>query len=200
MELKYVGAMPQVSAKGVGFDQTRPDKFTLLNAAVELLEAFNFGATETTQHLYNTSGKEFSGKELVEMLEKYCNSLDDVFATREAKAQVLIDDLVGRVHANTLINDDERTAWLNNITLMSDYYLQYVTNESAYSCALDILSQEIHDAKIKEVSVPMFRNFGAVLHDLLYVLEHRKSPIDGTLSIDEVDGKLLGKLSLGHRE
>ncbi len=44
MELKYVGAKPKVSGKGVSFDQTKPDKYTFLTAAVELLEAFDAGA------------------------------------------------------------------------------------------------------------------------------------------------------------
>jgi hypothetical protein len=36
MKLKYVGAMPTVSSKGVGFDEFKPDKYTFLNASVEL--------------------------------------------------------------------------------------------------------------------------------------------------------------------
>ncbi len=77
--------------------------------------------------------------------------------------------------------------------------MQYVTNESAYNCALDALSQEIHDAEIKEVAFPMFRNYGVVLHDLINVLEHRKSPIDAELSIDKKDDAIIGKLSIRHR-
>lgn len=199
MELKYVGAMPEISAKGVGFDQTQSDKYTLLNAAVELMEALNFGATETTQHLHHTASKEYSGSELIELLGNYCPNIQEIFTQREEKSKVLIDNLIERVHNNQLINEDERRAWLNNIDLMKDYYLQHVTNETAYECALDVLSQEIHDAKIEEIKVEMFRNLGAVLHDLLRVLEHRKSPIDGELSVDEVDGKIYGKLSLKHR-
>lgn len=38
MELKYVGAMPRLSAQGVDFDQSRLDKYTFLNATVELLK------------------------------------------------------------------------------------------------------------------------------------------------------------------
>ncbi len=41
MELKYVGAKPAVSARGVSFDQTKPDRYTFLNAAVELLEVLS---------------------------------------------------------------------------------------------------------------------------------------------------------------
>ena len=65
MELKYVGPMPVVSDRGIGFDQTKPDKFTFLNAAVELLEALSFGPTETTKHLHKTNTEEYSADELL---------------------------------------------------------------------------------------------------------------------------------------
>jgi len=199
MELKYVGAMPMVSSKGVGFDQSKPDKYTFLNATVELLEALSFGPTETTKHLHTVRGKEYSAKELLELLKKYCTDLDAVFASREAKTDALKADLIERVEENKNLNDDERRAWLNNIELMSDYYYQYVSNESAYGCALEALGQYIHEGRIQEVTFPMFRNYGLVLHDLLYVLEHRKSPIDGVLNIEEGKEGLLGKLTLKHR-
>lgn len=199
MKLKYVGAMPQVSSKGVSFDQTQPDKYTFLNAAVELLEALSFGPTETTQHLYNTGGKEYSGIELIELLKKYCKNLDDIFASREEKANVLVQNLVNRVNENKIITEDERKAWLNNIDMMRDYYLQYVTNDSAYECALNVLGQEIHDAKIKKISFPMFRNYGLVLNDLIKILSHRKSPIDAELSVEKHDKDFVGKLTIQHR-
>ncbi|MDF1880087.1 hypothetical protein JHD50_02020 [Sulfurimonas sp. MAG313] len=52
MKLKYVGAMPLISDKGVGFDHTQPDKYTL--------------------HLHNIRGKEYKGEELTSVLKKYC--------------------------------------------------------------------------------------------------------------------------------
>ena len=199
MELKYVGAMPTVSSKGVGFDQSKPDKYTFLNASVELLEALSFGPTETTKHLHKVSGTEYSGNELVELLKKYCVNLEEVFLTREAKTDQLKADLIKRVQENNRLSEDESTAWLNNIELMSDYYYQYVTNESVYKCVLEALGQEIHDARIHEVTFPMFKNYGMVLHDLLYVLEHRKSPIDGLITVETGKEGLFGKLSLQHR-
>jgi len=199
MELKYVGAMPVVSEKGVSFDQSKQDKYTLLNAAVELLEALNFGATETTQHLHMTKDREYSADELLSLLKKYCVNLDEIFLTRQADTDALKSDLIRRVNEHKNINEDDRKAWLNNIELMSDYYYQFVTNESAYKCALEVLGQEIHDARIQEVSFPMFRNYGLVLHDLNYVLRHRKSPIDSVLMIDTGKDGLYGKLTITHR-
>ena len=68
MKLRYVGNMPNVSKNGVGFDHTKVDKYTYLTAAVELLEALSYGATETTKHLYNSKGQDFSSKELLETM------------------------------------------------------------------------------------------------------------------------------------
>lgn len=199
MKLKYVGAMPVVSHKGVGFDESKPDKYTFLNAAIELLEALNYGPSAQTKHLHNISGKEYTENELVEALKNYIIDLEEVIEHTEHKIDELKKELIQRVHDHHNLEEDDRQAWINNIELMDKYYHQYVTNEVAYKRALDILGQEIHDARIEEVSFPMFRNYGMVLHDLLYVLEHRKSPIDGTLEIETVDEGLVGRLKLKHR-
>lgn len=199
MKLQHVGDLPRVNSKGVGFDHTKPDKYTLLNAAVDLLEALSFGPTLTTEHLHNSDGKEYSGNELVGLLKKHCRDIDEVFNSREEKTKVLIEELIERVNANSNLSDDERKAWLNNIDMMRDYYMQYVTNESAYKCALDALAQNIHDARIEQVTFPMFRNYGSVLHDLISVLTRRKSPMDAELSIEKRDDEFFGTLSIRHR-
>lgn len=199
MQLTYVGALPRISSTGVSFDQTQPDKYTFLTAAVELLDALDFGPTPTTQHLHQTAGKEYSGSELMELLKHYCKDLEHIFESREEKAKAMIDELTGRVHENRILDEFERQAWLKNIDLMSDYYLQYVTNESAYRCALETLAQEIHDAQIKEVSFPMVRNYGIVLHDLIPVLEHCRPPIDAELNIEKKEKDFFVILSIRHR-
>jgi len=199
MELKYVGPMPVVSDRGIGFDQTKPDKFTFLNAAVELLEALSFGPTETTKHLHKTNTEEYSADELLDHLKKNCSNIEEVFSTNQAKTDLLKEELIKRVNENKNLNENARKAWLKNIELMSEYYYQYVTNELAYKCALDALGQAIHEARIKEVTFPMFKNYGFVVHDLLYVLGQRKSPIDGILNIDTEHDGVFGKLSLSHR-
>jgi len=198
MQLKYVGALPNVSGKGVTFDQTHPDRYTYLNAAVELLEALSYGQTEETEHVYNTSGREYSADELLELLKKHCRNLDEVFATREATTDELIERLIARVDANTTIPEAEREAWLKNIDMMRDYYLQYVTNESAYRCALEALADEIHDAKVQKLTIPLMRNYGTVLHDLRYVLEHHRPPIDMESEVAEENGQPVGKITFRH--
>jgi hypothetical protein len=197
MELKYVGAKPSVSARGVSFDQSKPDRYTFLNAAVELLEALSFKATEDKKlYLYNISGKEHSGRELVELLQKHCTDPEKAFEGIQEKTNALIEKYTRKVKENDRLSPDERRAWLGNIEIMRDYYLQYVTNESAYRCALNALADKIHNAHIEEITVPLGRNHGLVLSHLIDVLRDHKPPYDATFSVEEKDGILTGKLDM----
>lgn len=199
MKLKYVGDLPKVTSKGVGFDRSHPDKYTFLTPAVELLEALSYGPTETTKHLYNLNGQSYSDEDLLVLLKKYCSDLDAVLALRNTKSDALKEDLLRRIDENSVITDDERTAWRNNIGYMEAYYRQYVTNETAYTCALDALAQAVKTAQIKEITFPMFKNYGSVLHDLITVLAKLKPPIDAELSIEAKDNQFEGKLTISHR-
>jgi len=197
MELKYVGAKPAVSARGVTFDQTKPDRYTFLNAAVELLEALSFEPTGDKKiYLYDVSGKERSGKELIELLKKHCANPQEAFDSLQEKTNALIEKYTNRVKENDTISADERRAWLGNIEIMRDYYLQYVTNESAYHCALNALADKIHKSHIEEVTFPLGRNHGLVLSHLVHVLRDHRPPYDVTLSVEKKDGETVGKLDM----
>ncbi len=199
MELKYVGDMPKVSKNGVSFDHTKVDKYTYLTAAVELLEALSYGATETTQHLYSSKTKEYTASELLELLKKFCKNIDDVFDRCHDKSNELVQGLIDRVEDNDSLTRDEKIAWLRNIEMMTDYYLQHTTNASAYECALEALAAEIHEAKVQEVSIPLFRNYGMVLGDLEMVLSNMKSPIDTKMRVETTTDGLLGIVNYSHR-
>lgn len=197
MELKYVGAKPKVSARGVSFDQSKPDRYTFLNAAVELLEALSFEPTEDKKiYLYEVSGKERSGKDLIDLLKKHCANPEEAFANVQEKTNALIEKYTSRVKENDTITTDERRAWLGNIEIMRDYYLQYVTNERAYQCALNALADKIHKSHIEEVTFPLGRNHGLVLSHLVDVLRDHRPPYDASLSIGAKDGETVGKLDM----
>ena len=197
MKLKYVGAKPNVSGRGVTFDQSKPDRFTFLNAAVELLEALSFEPTEDKKiYLYDVEGKERSGSELITLLKKHCANPEEAFVNLQEKTNALIEKYTKKVEENDRLSSDERSAWLGNIKIMRDYYLQYITNESAYHCALNALADKIHKSHIEEVTVPLGRNHGLVLSHLVDVLRDHRPPYDATLKIEAKDGESFGKLDM----
>jgi len=197
MKLKYVGAKPIVSAKGVVFDQSKPDRYTFLNAAVELLEALSFEPTENKKiYLYDIKGKEYSGSELLELLKKHCANPQEAFDNLQEKTDALIKKYTKQVEDNDRLSTDGRRAWLGNIKIMTDYYLQYVTNDSAYQCALNALADKIHKSHIETITFPLGRNHGLVLSHLVDVLRDHKPPYDATLSVEDKDGVAVGKLDM----
>ena len=197
IKLKYVGAKPKVSGKGVTFDQTKPDRYTFLNAAVELLEALSFELKKDKKvYLHDVQKKEYSSRKLTELLKKHCGDLDAVFESREETTKALIKKYTDKVKKNDRISKDERRAWLGNIKVMRDYYLQYVTNESAYECALNTLADMIHKSHIETINFPIGRNHGLVLGHLVDVLRDHKPPYDATMKIKIKDGVAVGKLDM----
>ncbi|MDF1876269.1 hypothetical protein JHD47_00375 [Sulfurimonas sp. SAG-AH-194-L11] len=198
MELKYVGDMPIISQHGVSFDKTQPDRYKFLYAGVELLEALSYGESKTTQHLYKAQDKELSPNELMAIIKKYIKNIDEVFTLCDHKAHEFIHDIVNRVKANDSLTQDEKTAWLENIKIMRAYYYQYIINQNAYEAVLEVLGDEIQDAKIEEVRVPMYKNYPAVLNDLVGVLERRKAAIDSQVKIEKTSEGLVAKLIVTH--
>ena len=198
MKLKYVGDLPLISKNGVSFDHTQPDKYMYLYAAASLLEALSYGATETTEHLYEVKEGKIPAEELLTKLKKYVKTLDNAFVVRDKKAHDYIHDLVTRVRENASLSEDEQTAWLGNITLMRAYFYQYITNGASYDEALKALGDEIHEGKIKEIKVPLFKNYGIILNDLIETLERRKQPIDSELTIEDKDGEIIATLNITH--
>ena len=197
MKLTYVGAKPRVSSKGVTFDQTKPDKYTFLNAVVELLESFKINEkVDKSLHLESIAHKNYAGDELVDMLSKHCENPQKAFDTCQEDTNALIEKYTKQVENNSNLSKDEKIAWLGNIKYMRDYYLQYVTNESAYKCALHALADQIGKSHIDDIVFPMGRNYGLVTSHLVDILRDHKPAFDATLSIYMKDDIAMGKLNM----
>lgn len=130
----------------------------------------------------------------MKLIKKHVSNMDASFETCDEKAH----DLVNRVNENDDLTKDEKTAWLENIKIMRAYYYQYVINKRAYEIALEALGDEIHDSYVEEVQVPMFKNYGIVLIDLVTVLANRKVPISAEVKIEQTHEGLVGKLLVTH--
>ena len=190
MELKYVGDLPLVSHHGVCFDKSHPDKYIYLHAALELLEALSYGATEATQHLYRVEHKEIKAKELLVGLAKYLPNLEELEEQQQQKTHHFVQKLQEDVKNAPALNDAEKETYLNNIEMMKEYYYQYVVNETVYEAAIEALAREIKEAKVQLVEVPAFRNYGIVLKDLKDYMERMKSPIDTEIEFIENNSKV----------
>jgi len=199
MQLKYVGAKPSVSARGVSFDQSKPDRYTFLNAAVELLEGLDAAEIiDRKVDLRGMTSKIYRSDELLELLKKYCNNVDEIFETREEKTNELINKYRLRVQNNVGITEDERRAWLGNIDIMRDYYLQYVTNENAYECALNALADKIDTLHINEIVFSLGHNYGLVFGHLVPLFVDHKPSYDAEFIWEHLDGETVGRIDM-HR-
>jgi len=194
MKLIYVGAKPIVSQHGVSFDQKEQDPYTLLPSTVELLEALSLA--DKSEHIIDLRSlphQHFSSVQLMEILKKHCEKLEDIFEDRESKTEEMIEKYTDSVKANSNLTSVERDAWLGNIRLMKNYYMQFITNEYVHKRALHALVDIIIERKIEEIDFKVGRNFGLILGDLQPLFADLKRSLDVKMVFDEEAGDAIGR-------
>jgi len=200
MKLHYVGAKPVVNHRGVSFDDTKPDRYSFISPAIELLETLDFDTEQEEHHLHEPRKKPYHGEELETKVREYCDDIEGMLAETEAKTRELIADLERKVSEASQLSPDEKRAWLGNIASMRDYYLQYIINETVYRCLLRKLADRFLRSNIREITFPLKNNYGLTLQDLTYILKDHKPPFDAEIRVEKGDRGLYGRfVRLGSR-
>ncbi len=207
MKLEYVGPKPIVDQHGVDFDKSEPDRYIFLYAVIELLEIIEEcvllpACTISDDGLVDISqakGMYFAEDELVGLVKKHCNdNIEYILETTKKRTQELIEKLQNHVKNNTSLEPDDKTAWLGNIDVMKDYYMQFVQNEVVYECLLEVLAEDIYQRKVKEIKFTIGKNYGFVFSYLQNVLSEHKPPLDAEMKMDVVHGKTIGRFLIRH--
>jgi len=199
MKLKYVGAYPVVTHKGIEFDQTKPDKYTFLNALVEILEVIDKNSQSDIK-IEAKDSQEYSADTLLNILKKYCKNIENIFEEKEQKVEDVIANYINSAKNNPNRSEDEKRAILGNISIMRDYYKQYMINGKIYECALHALADEIVSKHIDSITFVIGRNYGMVLSSLVQVLQDHKPPVDATMEFFRDDsGEAYGKLDMNRK-
>ncbi len=190
MKIKYVGAKPVVSQHGVNFDQSKPDRYTFIEPAIRILEQIE-GKDEGAVVL-DTEMKSLSDSQMLEKTKQYCDNIETLSAERVKKTEELIKELEESVNSSVSLNTDEKRAYLGNIKIMKNYYMQYITNELVYKCLLEKLADKLAYSHIEKLEFKAVNNFGLTLSHLITVLRDHKPPLDATLDFDNRDGDVIG--------
>lgn len=201
MKLKYVGAKPVVLKSGVSFDQTKPDRYTFIGPAMEILSAFNEAGVDDdgVLDLSNANSASYSGKNMVDNALSFCKDLEKLSQETQKQTKEMISEYENDISKSSNLSSDEKKAWLGNISIMKDYYLQYVTNELVYDCILGLIADKIVSEHVREIHFPLQRDYGLVLSHIIPILTDHRPPLDATISIEEKNGNTYGKFDT-HRK
>lgn len=199
MQIKYVGPKPLISKTGISFDSQYDDRYTYLNITVQLLKALDHEYFDNRTYQYAVDSGRLQDSDIVEGLKKYCGDLEKAVQEGLQTEQQTIDNELKRAKANKSVSEPEREALIKNIRMMESYRLQYATNSTLYTCAVQRLATQVKQDHIDYVVVPMFQRFAAVLHSIQDELANQKFPIDTKMDIYEEGGKLMAKMEVKNR-
>ncbi len=195
MKLEYIGPKPSVDQHGVYFDKSEPDRYIFLVAILELLATLQKNFNHTID-LTQTAIKTIEHNQILSLVESYCHDIEAIIQKREKKTAELIEKLKADVQTNTNLDDDEKSAWLGNIDIMTEYYKQFVENELVFECLLEALAQLIYTKKIDQIDFYLGKNYGFVFSYLQETLSNHKPPFDAKLDIEVRDRKTIGHLKI----
>ena len=189
MKISYVGAKPMVSQHGVDFDQSKPDRYTFIEPALLILKQIE---DKNESVITLNTDIHFKNAQIEELVHKYCKDIDKLAQERENHTKKLISDLEESVKNNSNLIEDEKRAWLGNIKIMTNYYLQYITNELVYKCLLEQLADILTHSHIDRIEFSAVNNIGLTFSHLIMLLRDHKPPLDATLNFENRDGDIVG--------
>jgi len=203
MRLRYVGPRPIISQHGIGFDKNEPDKYLFLHTVIELLEVVEESTRDKNYSMSNDGvidlrdweGIDFSHNVLNDLIKKHCDNVDDLIQQKDKKSEDSFLKLTDSIRTNSHLSRNEKIAWLENLKIMHNYYIQFIENEFIYEHMIKMLVEDIRKKHVREIFFPLHRNYGYVmshLHDFSS-LAYKKS-LESKITIEMNGSKVFGKL------
>ncbi|MBD3824283.1 MAG: hypothetical protein IE916_07220 [Epsilonproteobacteria bacterium] len=196
MGIQFAGPKPIISHHGISFDNNKIDKYEYLDVVVQLLKALDHDYFEDKTYIYNAEIAHLSESQLNDELRRYCPDIDSLMETQNHTMESEFEHELARAHENTLLSEDEKEAWLNNLEIMHDYLIQRSINKRVYYCAVDRLAQLLQHDHIEHIVTPGLINYIHVLHSLEGSIQRQHLPIDTKLVVYEEDERLFAKLQV----
>jgi len=196
MEIKYVGPKPLISHSGIDFEYSKEDKYTYLNVIAQLIKAIDYDAIEEKTYIYHADTKRFNDDEIIQIFKKYDS---EILNKAEMRTQETYDDIKQDIIAaqhNKILNQEDITILIENITLMKAYNLQRAYNKSIYFSAINTLADILKKDNIDYVIAPMFAKFAHVFHSVEGVFVNKNFPIEPNLEIFTENNELFVKLDV----
>ena len=199
MDIKYVGPKAIISHTGIIFDENKEDKYVYLNLVIQLLNALDHEYIPDKSYTYHPDTHRLSNEEIVSKLNHYCKDMQQIVKDAKKRSEAYIQEQLDHAKESRVLNDEEKSVLIKNITIMKSYIIQRSVNKSLYYCAIGALADVMKRGHIDYVVAPMFHKFAHVFHSVEGVLSKGRHPIDTKIEIYEEAGNLLVKLDIIHR-
>jgi len=195
MNLKYAGPRPLISAKGVHFDKSKEDKHVYLSFVVELIKAVDHEYLETKPYSYPLSHL-CSCDEYLSFLKGRYPAIVEEIEEHKKETEQMFEEELQQVRGNCFLCEEEKEAFIKNLSLMRNYRLQRTINKAAYYSGINYLAEVIHRERIYYVSAPILPIYFHIFHSVQGALVKRHPPMDSSIDIYERDAILHSRLNI----
>ena len=197
LKLHYAGPKPSISQHGIFFKGGKEDKYIYLKIAISVLLSID---KESAQKYHGDAYDNIHDAEIPTILQGYEPELEKHIMEEEARYEEHIDEMIAQVKTHAL-SEEDRSAWINNITLMRPYKIQREINKLYYIHCIKAIKEIIHRDHIKEIDVSFSLPSWHILESIAGNLEYGVKSIHTAIKVEpDKEGKLVTRLLInpGH--
>lgn len=198
MTLKYVGPRPIISQHGIQFKDGKEDKYVYLMIALQILKSIDKDYEIHKSYSYDTSTQRLSNEEMISLINSYENNLTQAVSIEEKNYELRIQEEIDQIKSRDNLQEIEKTAWINNIKVMTKYRIQRAVNKIYYMHCIKLIKDVILRENIIEIDTPFYEKFWHVLQTIQGSLEEgRKSVHTEILVKHDENNNMIAKLIIG---
>jgi len=201
LKLQYAGPKPIISQHGIFFKNGKEDKYIYLKMAVNVLLAIDKDYNRQDKYeTYIEDHNNLTDEKLLEISAIYEPNLEEHVENEEKQYEKHIDIMIEEVK-HTLLTEEEKSIWINNINIMRPYMIQREINKLYYIHCIKAIKEIIHKEGIKEIDIDFSLQHLHILESIAGNLEYGTKSIPTMIKINpNKDGRMMARLYINRRE
>jgi len=191
LKLHYAGPKPSISQHGIFFKGGKEDKYIYLKIAISILLSID---KESSKKYHGGAYDNIHDTEIPTILQGYEPDLEKHIIEEEVRYEKHIEEMIAQVETYAL-SEEDRSAWINNITLMRPYKIQREINKLYYIHCIKAIKEIIHRDHIKEIDVSFSLPSWHILESIAGNLEYGVKSVHTAIKVEpDKEGKLVTRL------
>ena len=196
-KLHYIGPRVEISNHGIYYKHTKEDKYIYLTTALEILKDLDNNYEKNNFYSHHYENKKLNEEDLFKVLGSYEKDIETCITNEIDKYKNKIQEKITCIQNSPYLTDIDKEVWIKNIYIMKEYKIKRAINKMYYMHCIQDIIKVIRHKKIKDVIVPLNKNFFHVLNTLKGTMITGKPSLD-TKVTEEYDQEqnMILKLSI----
>jgi len=177
-KLHYVGPRVEISHQGIVYKKSKEDKYVYLMSALEILKDIDNDYEKQPSYSHHFDHKRLEEDNFHTVLQDHEYDIEECISDECKKYKQKIENKIAYIQTLPHLTNVDKEVWIKNIEIMKEYKIQRAMNKMYYMHCIQDIVHLIQHKNIKQITVPLNKNFFHVLNTVKGALITGKPSLD----------------------